>query len=44
MKYTFDLRFIKGNEVTFYVFLIVMLLIFIFAGVATYKEIKHETK
>lgn len=44
MKYIFNDSFINGNEVIFYIFLLVILLIIVFASIATYKEIKNETK
>lgn len=44
MKYIFNDSFIRGDEKTFYIYIAVMLLIIIFATIATYKEIKNENK
>ena len=45
MKLIFNEYFIKGNEIVFYTFIVIMILIFIYAAYFTYKEIvKNETK
>ncbi len=45
IKYIFNSKFIKGDEITFYVCVGILLLIIIAAFVLGYKEIKkHETK
>lgn len=43
MKYIFDNRLISENETIFYIYLVVIILIILFAIIATYKEIKNES-
>ena len=44
MKYIFDSRLISGNETIFYIYLVVIILIILFAIITTYKEIKNGFK
>lgn len=40
MKYYFHMSFVHNNELIFYLFIIVMILIMLFASYAVYKELK----
>ena len=42
IDYYFSNSFIKGNELTFYIFIAVILLIIIFTFIIGYKEIKKN--
>lgn len=44
MKFIFNNIFIHNNEVLFYVYLAIMLIIIAFATYVTYKEVKNESK
>lgn len=45
IKNIFDLKFIKGDELTFYVYISIIILMIIVTFIIGYKEIKkHETK
>lgn len=44
MKYIFNIDFIKGNELLFWIYLISMLLIIVLAIIFVKKEIKNEYK
>ena len=45
MKFIFNQHFISNNEIVFYTFIVLMILIIIYAAYFTYKEIvKNETK
>ena len=42
MKYTFHNSFIQNNEILFYIFIFVIILIIIYAAYFTFKEIKKN--
>ena len=45
MEFIFKEFFIRNNEIVFYTFIVLMILIIIYAAYFTYKEIvKNETK
>ena len=45
MKFIFNEYFISNNEIVFYTFIVIMILIIIYAAYFTYKEIvKNETR